>query len=187
MSLQLSDIEVKDEFGFLEPIQSNWESHRPLLYLGLNLISLAADVVEFGSGYGSTPFLRNWCEKNSRYFNSYDSNKDWCEKTESQYVEDWDTAGIWQPCGLLFIDHAPGEHRWKAIERMAESAEIIVFHDSEIGGAGNYMYDKIYPLFKYQLHYNRHGGGAGASMVSNKIDVSVFKGLKLGNIQFDND
>lgn len=102
-------------------------------------------------------------------------------------MEDWDKAAIWQPCGLLFIDHAPGEHRWKAIQKMADSAEVIVFHDSEIGGAGNYMYDKIYSLFKYQLHYNRHCGGAGASMVSNKIDVSVFKGLKLGNIQFDDD
>jgi hypothetical protein len=178
-----------DQFGFLLPTESNWDTHRPFLWLALAQVPPIADVVELGSGFGSTPFLRKFCHQpgESRYFRSYDNNKEWCEKTGSEYVEDWDTAPIWQPCGLLFVDHAPGEHRWKAIKTMADKADIIVFHDSEIGGAGNYMYDKIYPLFKYQLHYNRHGGGAGASMVSNKIDVSKFKGLKLGQFQFDND
>lgn len=185
----LDELFKRDTLGFLLPSESNWDTHRPLLWLGVNLISEIADVVEFGSGFGSTPYLRKYCKEcgHRRYFNSYDNNKEWCEKTGSQFVEDWDSAAIWQPCGLLFIDHAPGEHRWKAIAAMVDKADIIVFHDSEIGGAGNYQYNKIYPLFKYQLHYNRHGGGAGASMVSNKIDVSKFKGLKLGQFQFDND
>lgn len=185
MALQM--IAAKDIYGFLLKSESNYDTHKPLLWLALNLLSPIGDVVEFGSGLGSTPYLRKYCTYASRYFNSYDNNKEWCEKTGSQFVDDWDTAAIWQPCGLLFIDHAPGEHRWKAIAAMADKADIIVFHDSEIGGAGNYQYNRIYPLFKYQLHYNRHGGGAGASMVSNKIDVSKFKGLKLGQFQFDND
>lgn len=185
----LDCIAGSDFHGFLKPLQSNWDTHRPLLLLGLCLIDKTSDVVEFGSGYSSTPLLRSFCKSSaqSRYFNSYDNNKGWCEKVGSQYIVDWDSALIYQPCGLLFVDHAPGEHRWKAIAAMVDKADIIVFHDSEIGGAGNYMYNKIYPLFKYQLHYNRRGGGAGCSMVSNKIDVSVYKGLKLGQFQFDND
>lgn len=178
-----------DEFGFLLPSESNWSTHRPLLWLGVNLTE--GRIVEMGAGHGSTPFLRKYSYSTNlkRGFLSCDSNDEWAEKVGNCfYIPDWDKSETWQqPCGLLFVDHAPGEHRWKAIAAMADKADVIVFHDSEIGGAGNYQYNRIYPLFKYQLHYNRHGGGAGASMVSNKIDVSKFKGLKLGQFQFDND
>lgn len=186
MTLQeyLNQIAFEDEGVFLYTSQSNYDTHRPLILLGLTLT--LGPVKELGSGNSSTPLLLNYCHINKRKFKSFDNNKEWAAKTGSEYVEDWDTNTDWQyPCGLLFIDHAPGEHRWKAIQTMADKADIIVFHDSELGGAGNYQYDKIYPLFKYQLHYNRRGGGAGCSMVSNKIDVSVYRGLKLGQFQFD--
>lgn len=175
-----------DEFGFLSPQTDSWASHRPMLLLGLQLTT--GPVTELGSGESSTPDLIKYCAGSGRAFNSFDSNKEWAEKTGSTFVAHWDSDARWQQkCGLLFVDHAPGEHRWKAIQRMADLSDIIIFHDSEIGGAGNYQYDCIYSLFKYQLHYNRHGGGAGCSTVSNKIDVNVFKGLKLGQYTFDND
>lgn len=182
----IDPLKKNDRFGFLKPSESNWDTHLPLIWMGLNLSE--GLVIEMGSGYSSTFLIRDYCNDNCRGFLSFDSNPEWVAKTGSIFVHDWDQYTEWQKsCGLLFIDHAPGEHRWKAIAAMADKADIIVFHDSEIGGAGNYQYDKIYPLFKYQLHYNRHGGGAGCSMVSNKIDVSVYKGLSLGQFKFDND
>jgi hypothetical protein len=187
--MALEMIAAKDVYGFLHKSESNWDTHRPLLWLGINLTE--GPIIEMGSGYGSTPLLRKHCAHDDREFLSFDSNKEWAEKMNSCWIppSNWMYyESSWgAPCGLLFVDHAPGEHRWQAISKASDKADIIVFHDSEIGGAGNYQYDRILPLFQYQLHYNRHGGGAGASMVSNKIDVSKFKGLKLGQFQFDND
>jgi hypothetical protein len=180
----LKAIVFNDEGVFLYPSQSNYDTHRPLVLLGLELSE--GLVIEMGSGDSSTPLIRKYCQIANRPFHSFDSNKEWAEKTGSQYVENWQVQTSWQvPCGLLFIDQAPGQHRWRAIAEMVDKADIIVYHDSEIGGAGDYQYKRIEPLFKYSLHYNRHSGGAGCSMVSNKIDVSAYRGLSLGEFKFD--
>lgn len=178
----LQMIASKDWIGFLEHVD-NWSNFRPLLFLALNLTS--GKVLEFGSGYGSTEYLLEYCEEKGREFLSYDSDKEWSQSVGSTYIEDWDKADIWHKCGLAFIDHAPGEHRHVAIELLKDKADIICIHDSETGGAGDYKYEKVLPLFKYQLHYNRTGGGAGASLVSNVVDVSVFAGKELGGFKFD--
>lgn len=180
----LKGIAFKDDGLFLFPSQSNYDTHRPLVLLGLELSE--GLVIEMGSGDSSTPMIRKYCQMANRPFRSFDSNKGWADKIGSQYVENWDSEPAWQQsCGLLFVDHAPGGHRWKAIAAMVDKADIIVYHDSEVGGAGDYQYKRIEPLFKYSLHYNRYGGGAGCSMVSNKIDVSLYRGLNLGEFKFD--
>jgi hypothetical protein len=177
-------IDIPDEFGFLNTT-GNWDNHRPLLLLGLFLTN--GYVVEFGSGEGSTKSLREYCAAHQRAFSTYDNNEEWAEKTGSVYVRDWGSADVWHSCGLLFIDHAPGEHRKVAIERMIDSADIIVVHDTEQGGAGDYGFEPVFAKFKYRLNYNKTGGGAGATMVSNKIDVNQFRGLSLGQYTFDKD
>jgi len=187
---ELIFMQESDRFEFLKSVTGNWNNHLPLLLLALRLTDNAferTDVVELGSGLGSTKYLRDYCGERSRYFNSYDNNKEWAEKCGAQYVDDWDGAPIWQSCGLLFVDHAPGEHRKVAIERMKDKAEIIVIHDTEEGGQGDYRFDTIWHLFKYRLNYNKTGGGAGATAVSNTIDLNRFRGLSLGQFTFDND
>ncbi len=153
---------------------NNWSSHLPMLLLGLQ--NSEGDVIELGSGDGSTKTLREYCKEHGRAFATYDSNKDWADKCGAIHIPDWDAADIWKPCGLLFVDHAPGEHRIHAISRMRDMAEVIVIHDTEEGGAGDYKYSRIWPLFKYRLNYNRLEGGAGASAVSNKVDLHKFAG-----------
>lgn len=180
----LDQITAEDKYGFLKDVE-HFCNHRPLLWLGLHLIDPLKDVVEFGSGHGSTKYLRDWCSRNGIYFNSYDNNPEWCEKTGSQFVEDWEAAPIYQSCGLILIDHAPGEHRHIAAAMMAQRADIVVLHDAEETGSGNYQYEKVYPMYKYKLGHNLNGGGAGCSMVSNTIDLHVFKGLKLGGYDFE--
>jgi hypothetical protein len=185
----LSQLTIKDQFeyGFLTEF-NNWSNHRGLLLLGLHLTG--GDVMELGSGEGSTPYLRKYCENNRRSFQSYDNNREWCIKTGADYVYDWGNvidskANI--NYGLIFVDHAPGERRHLDAIALSNAADILVLHDTEEGGAGNYMWDKAWPYFKYRLNYNKTGGGAGATLVSNKIDVNRFRGLSLGPYTFDND
>lgn len=181
LSSDTSYIIPNDEFGFLQNL-SNWNNHRPALLLALFITN--GDVYEFGSGDGSTPYLRNYCKANKRHFQSFDSNEQWALKCGSIHVSDWDELDLWS-CAVAFVDLAPGEYRHIMIKRLIDYAEIIVVHDSELGGAGDYKLEPVFNLFKYQLHYNRTGGGAGASMLSNTIDVSKYAGMKLGEFQFD--
>jgi len=182
--IEFKRVNLKDECLFLENI-NNWCNHRPLLLLALHLT--AGDVCEFGAGDGSTPYLREYCRVNDRHFQSWENNIEWSNKCAVGFVDNWDTADIWHPCGLAFIDHAPGEHRKVAVERMMDRAQIICVHDTEIGGAGDYGFEPVFARFKFRLNYNRTGGGAGATLVSNSIDVNWFRGLSLGPYTFDND
>jgi hypothetical protein len=134
--------------------------------------------------------LRKDCEATERMFKSFDNNKEWCAKTGAEYIEDWNLL-VGDPArtvaGLIFIDHAPGERRHIDAIALAHAADILVLHDTEEGGAGNYMWEKAWPHFTYRLNYNKTGGGAGATMVSNTIDVNRFRGLSLGAYKFDKD
>lgn len=144
-----------------------------MLLLGLQVSK--GDVVELGSGEGSTMLLRNYCEDHERKFTSYDNNEDWALKTGAIWIRDWQTDIEWvNPCGLLFIDSAPGEFRREMLMIMHSLADVIVIHDSEENGAGDYNLD--FSMFKYRLNYNLRGGGAGTTMVSNKIDVTKYEG-----------
>jgi hypothetical protein len=178
-----------DKHEFLKSVTGNWNNHLPLLLLGLTLTDDGA-VLELGSGEGSTPLLRIDCEATGRKFHTLDNNREWCDKTGAQYIEDWDKLieeALTVQHGLIFIDHAPGERRHLDAIRLANAADILVLHDTEEGGAGNYMWDKAWPHFKYRLNYNKTGGGAGATAVSNTIDLNRFRGLSLGKYTFDND
>ena len=173
---------MNDQFGFLQDV-TNFCNHRPLLLLALELTQ--GKVIEFGSGNGSTPYLSRYCEASNREFKSYESNIEWAVKMGSTYVKDWEDEKLYQSCGLFFCDHAPGEDRHIAVRRFFVKADIIVCHDSELGGAGDYKFEPVFKLAKYQLHFNRTGGGAGASMISNKIDLSKYKGTKIGNFEIE--
>lgn len=132
-------------------------------------------VAEFGSGLGSTSYLRDYCIYNNRLFYSYDSDWDWAQKMGSRHIDDWRAAeDIYKRYSVVLIDHAPGEHRHEAIAILKDLADIIVVHDTE-KGAGGYMFDKIWPLFIYR--YDLAGEGAGATALSNKIDLSAMARL----------
>ena len=82
----------------------------------------------------------------------------------------WDNIGN-QKWGVVFIDHRPGERRKIDIKRFENTADIIVFHDSETSA---YEYGSVMYNFKYRYTYDRYS--TWTTLVSNTIDVEeLFK------------
>lgn len=155
-----------EKTGFLADI-TNMSNHRILLWEALKLTT--GRVVEFGSGYGSTPYLKEYCYCNSRLFLSYDSNQEWCGKTGSTFIGDWDKLQI-NECDVLFLDHAPGERRKIDLLKYNNIAKIIVIHDSEPTGGGDYRVREHFNEFKYKVELKTNG--AWATMLSNFVDLT---------------
>lgn len=155
-------------------ITSNYDSHRPLLWAALE--ATQGLVVEMGCGYGSTPFLTEYCNEHKRELASYENNEEWFNKMKGQsphikYIMNWDFVQV-RP-SLLFIDHAPGERRKVDIYRYADIAKIIVAHDTEPAADHGYRMRAELKKFKYLIDYETDG--AWASAVSNFIDVTKFE------------
>jgi len=162
---------TQQEFLFGIDNQCN---HRVLLWEALKLTD--GKVVEFGSGHGSTPFLRKMAEVQQREFHSYENNSVWAEVTGSTLIDDWDELPVME-CDVLFIDHAPGERRKFDLLKNMDSAKIIVIHDSEPTGAGDYQVRQYFNKFKYKVEVK--SSGAWATALSNQIDMSMISDFNL--------
>lgn len=158
-----------DKERFIEGV-NNDTNHRILLWKALELTK--GKVVEFGSGYGSTPYLKEYCKKNKRKFETYDNNEEWAKKTGSKYLgyDNWNELNI-TDVDVLFIDHAPGESRKEQLVKYKDIAKIIVVHDTEPTGAGDYKVREQFQNFKYVKDYE--SDGAWATILSNYIDITA--------------
>jgi hypothetical protein len=157
---------------FLEGVNNDTD-HRILLWEAMLLTK--GKVVEFGSGHGSTPFLREACK--DREFESYEHNPEWAKLTGATLVKDarWEDLNI-ADADVLFIDHAPGERRQHDLVKYALGAKIIVVHDTETGQADHgYQVRKHFPKFKYCVEVKTNG--AWATMCSNFIDLGSCVGV----------
>lgn len=163
---------------FLKDITGD-NNHRLLLWEALKVTT--GDIVEYGSGYGSTQYLRKFAKDSQRNFLSFDNGKEWADIHDSTYIpnNDWDSIN---PRGsIILIDHAPGERRWVDILRLKDNFDIFVIHDSEPIGAGDYKLEKIWGYFKYRVDVKCDGSWASA--VSNTIDLEAFKGTKFNKFE----
>ena len=149
-------------------------NHRILLWEALELTP-GGKVVEFGSGHGSTPYLTEYCKDAAREFISYENNADWAAKTGSNLIHDWNKIPQ-QTCDVLLIDHAPGETRHEAIPKNKDAATIIVVHDTEFAADHGYNMRQHFNDFKSVVEMNVKEGGAGATMLSNFIDLGTLDG-----------
>lgn len=154
---------------FLEGI-NNDVNHRVLLYEAIRLTT--GLVAEFGSGHGSTPYLRKHCKDIARDFISFENNEEWANATGATLIDDWDKINI--APDVLFIDHAPGERRKEDIKKYANIAKIIVIHDTEPAADYGYQMRQHFDSFKYWVELETNG--AWATMVSNFIDLKNTKG-----------
>jgi len=159
-------------------MQQNWEvscdydSHLPLLKKCLDITS--GGIVELGSGLYSTELLRQYAAENQRDFHSFDNKKDWAERTKSVFIKDWDKTDDWViPCGLVFVDESPGEHRKNSIEKYRYIAQIIVVHDTQ--PSAEYVYGLSNVLSGFVFRYDfKPIGKPHATAVSNIINLSNF-------------
>ena len=165
---------TKDEF-MLELSGDN--HHRLLLWEALK--ETTGKVVEFGSGHGSTKYLRKYCEDNKREFETYDNGKEWAKLHGSTYVPNNEWDKVKTKGDVILIDHAPGEQRHIDIINRKDDFTIFVIHDSEPTGAGDYKFERVWGLFKYRVDVKTEG--AWATAVSNTVDVTKWKGNKAGN------
>lgn len=169
-------------------------SYYPLLYKALE--ATKGEIIEMGTGHGSTPLLHEYCTKNKRVLHSYETEKDWISKFEGTANElhtftlldrlAWDVCSDMHPSpSVVFIDHAPGERRKEDILRFKDSAEIIVVHDTEPTGAGDYQVRQHFQKFKYcvEVLSNWHDpreAGAWATALSNTINITNWVGESFG-------
>lgn len=159
-------------------------SYYPLLYMALE--STTGDVLELGTGHGSTVLLHDYCGDNRNLY-SFDEKPEWLNKfvhlrTDKHYVSlitDWRTVHKILPSAqLIFIDHAPGEDRKQMILDFKDSKGILVIHDTEPAADHGYQCRQHFPLFKYKVEVKTNG--AWATALSNEIDITTWAGETFG-------
>jgi hypothetical protein len=164
-------------------------SYYPLLYKALE--ETTGDVLELGTGYGSTLLLHDYCE-NKRNLHSFDEKSEWLSKfidlktrlLKSPYhdlnlIKDWRTIIKEHPkAKVIFIDHAPGEDRKQMILDFKDTKGILVIHDTEPAADHGYQMRQHFPLFKYKVEVKT--SGAWATALSNEIDITKWIGETFG-------
>lgn len=172
---------------------NDYNSHRPMLWLALEKIKPGL-VVEFGAGYGSTPLLHEYCIYQNRPFQSFESRQEWADefvrmnyinKIKCQAVKDWNEVDdyIKEPIRILFIDCAPGEIRKDLIRKYADSATVIIAHDTQASADHDYQMSGALNSLKYRCDLVIKGLPQ-TTAVSNVYDFKTWKGLKIGHYEF---
>lgn len=162
---------------FLNGVQ-NWNNHLYLLWPALE--ATTGEVVEMGMGHGSTQQLHDYCLDRGRQLFSYESDPEWADKFmhlvdggahSLKVLRDWDEVHAAHPSpDVILIDHAPGERRKFDIALFANSAKIIVVHDTEPAADHGYKMRAELEKFKYRNDFV--SAGAWSTSVSNFINVS---------------
>lgn len=137
------------------------------------------DVLEMGTGYFSTLVFHWLAEMSKRRIVSYESQESWYQKALKYHtgtqeiikVDNWDNAPIEsQHWGMAFVDHHPNHRRHIDIKRLANNADFIVIHDTELEHDNQYHYTEVFPLFKYRYDFTKFY--PYTSVVSNFKDLS---------------
>ena len=165
MGTSIKHIETPEEWkSWLD-----YGSHRPLLYLCLTNIKPFSTVIEFGSGFGSTPLVRDYCQLNNLQFYSFDTDNEWCDKVGSEFVHNFANIEL-KEVGLLFIDGKPGEQRKDLVDQHRETASIIIVHDTEPGSEYVYGMTDVLKSFKYRIDFTCEKG-PHTTALSNKVNI----------------
>lgn len=160
-------------------------SYYPLLFKALE--ETKGDVLELGTGHGSTVLLHDYC-KGRRVLTSFDEKEEWLSKFKYLetfehglfLIEDWRKVHRDHPDpSVIFIDHAPGEDRKQMILDFKDTKGIIVCHDTEPAADHGYQMRQHFPLFKYKVEVKTNG--AWATALSNEIDITKWDGETFGD------
>ena len=122
----------------------------------------AGPVLELGAGEASTPALHRICEDAGRLLVTVDNQAPWLDRFAplasdghrfELLADPATTAWLDREWSVVFVDHAPGETRGKAIDLARDAAEIICVHDSEELG---YQLEPILTTFRYRYDHRVH-------------------------------
>ncbi len=146
------------------------------------VMATKGDVVEFGMGDYSTPLLHEIIHSqringSDRKLVSFESDPDWLKNFADlashwhsiMNVPDWNNVFLNNyNTSVLLIDHAPAEQRRLDILKYANSAKIIVVHDTD--KMKYYDYGSAFETFQYVFTYKRYS--KTTTLLSNYIDVT---------------
>jgi len=167
-------------------------THLPLL----TACVLATDgpVIELGCGFWSTPILHELCSpfpghRDGRRLLTCCANADWLGRFSRQLATDEhfflavdpdaDGAGwarlpeIDHNWDVALVDHAPPGRRKHDLMRLADTARLVVVHDSEPHAC--YSYEKAFERFRYRCDDRRWE--PWTTVVSNVEDLAWLKEL----------
>ena len=164
-------------------------SHLPCLIKAVE--KTGGDILEFGTGIFSTPYLRYVAMLQDRLLVSVENFKPWYDFMlkyyensayhEMVFVENYADFDIGIPVrlngqrdrwGIVLIDQTPDSSRAEEIIRLKDKAEYIVIHDSNPSNDRVTKYSTIYPHFKYKTDW--HGDKNRATVLSNFNDLKDF-------------
>lgn len=161
---------TKEKFTYYE---SNWGSHRPLLWAALEATKhFQLPVLELGCGDNSTPFLKEYCKDNNLELISYDYNQEWAQRFGAVHVTNWDNIPWRKEYGVVLVDESPGEHRKISLSRL-HHCKVVVTHDTEPAADHGYRMRDELKRYKFMIDYSTDG--AWASAVSDYIDVTKWE------------
>jgi len=169
-------------------------------FLEFYIKQTTGDIIEFGTGDGSTGFILNLIKDTGRKLVSLENNKEWYNKMLNLYpetefhkyifVEDWQTEISKldkNAYSIVFIDQNPWEARQWTMEHFRETAEYVIVHDVDYFPRNN-MFGTLISQFdfdfsdkfkKWKVYYPEHpwpGPTGPPTLVgSNSEKVNVYK------------
>ena len=121
------------------------------------------DVIEFGTGDGSTGFILDLLKDTGRHLVSLDDNYVWYDRMRSKYppsefhryifVQDWekeieklDKSAY----SIVFVDQSPWEARTLTMNAFLHTADYIIIHDVDYFPKNN-MFGSVLSEFKFDF------------------------------------
>lgn len=169
----------------------NTMNHRILLYLALQETRLSAHpVLAIGIDPVTTRILHDYCEEHGRVLVSLEEDifataklRDMASKRHEIVCSAWEVAPIEArgPWSVAVMNHAPGERRKDDVMRLKDRCEVIVIHDTEPNADMGYQFSTIWHHFRWKVDVKgENGDGAWASAVSCTLDLSSWRGTRVG-------
>lgn len=142
----------------------DFQTHQP--FLKMYIEKTKGDILEFGTGDGSTGFILDLIKGTDRKLISIENNENWLNKMKSLYPEneqhkyhfvlDWESfIKQMKPekYSIVFIDQSPWEARIMSLNHFKDVAEYIIIHDADYFPT-NKLFGSVIPNKKFEDSFN---------------------------------